>query len=188
MSVYCQNCGALNAQDRVRCSACFQSLEQAKSKPPSNLEPPWSKSPKRVKANPSTQGPFSAQNSSQPAKPSTGSRRPPSGSASSIPPFAGLKSSDRPSIGSSVDPSVQSSSPATQMISSQGITDSVAPLKAESISPAEHLWSLRSDLSKKLATPIPKSSTGSSVQSLAPTAMGGELAQTPSRTSLYRTR
>lgn len=44
MSYYCQNCGALNARDRVRCSACFQSLEQAKSSPPKR-EPPWSKSP-----------------------------------------------------------------------------------------------------------------------------------------------
>ena len=45
MSYYCQNCGALNSKDRVRCSACFQSLEQAKSTPPER-EPPWSNSPK----------------------------------------------------------------------------------------------------------------------------------------------
>ena len=182
MSVYCQNCGALNAQDRVRCSACFQSLEQAKSKPPSDLEPPWSKSPKAVKANSSTQGSFSAQNSSQPAKPSTGSRRPPSSSASSMPPYERLKPSDRPSMVPSINSNVQLSSPATQMMSSQGFTDSVARVKAESTSPAEHLWSLRSDLSKNLITPTPKSPTGPNAQSLAPTAMGGELAQTPSRT------
>jgi CheY-like chemotaxis protein len=63
MSLYCQNCGALNAQDRIRCSACFQSLVQAKSESPEALEPPWSKAPPERSAPPMS-------------KPPTGSRRP----------------------------------------------------------------------------------------------------------------
>lgn len=48
MSYYCQNCGALNARDRARCSACFQSLEEAKSTPPLERIPPWSQTPKSL--------------------------------------------------------------------------------------------------------------------------------------------
>ncbi|MAD60323.1 MAG: hypothetical protein CMH49_02255, partial [Myxococcales bacterium] len=83
-----------------------------------------------------------------------------------------------PSIAPSMTPSI----PPTQIISSKNYTESASPVKAEPSSPAEHLWSLRSDVAKSLGTSSLKSYAGANNQSTAPDNLGNELAQTPSRT------
>lgn len=171
MSLYCQNCGALNAQDRVRCSACFQSLEQAKSQPPQDLEPPWSKSPQAQRPAQTSVAPFPSSLPPTASNAPTGSRRPQSNSSA---PYTGLKASDGPSIAPSIPP--------TQMISSVNFTAPVHQVSADSNSPAEHLWSLRSDVSNQLATNSSTATKRSTSASLAPHVASGELAQIPSRT------
>ena len=168
MSYYCQNCGALNAQDRVRCSACFQSLEQAKSKPPETREPPWSQGPKAR----TSQQPVSYRHSTPPSSskkplsqaPHSRNHFPPTELISSVEFDSGLNQAPSPSAPSSSKSKFSKPSTAERLWS---LRPEVAPSQAPSLPP----------IAIESISPQPNFHTQSPPQSLSE-----ELLNTPSRT------
>lgn len=169
MSLYCQNCGALNAQDRVRCSACFQSLTQVKSQSPTQLEPPWSKAPADQSISPLSQPPTGSRRPSQ-----IPNRRPSQHSDKRSHESVKVLSKNPPHSSNTVDPSQPAVEP------------SVA--RSSSHSTAERLWSLKPDIhaeSELSSPPISlDSSRPGSLETHASTHVSNQedLTHTPSRT------
>ena len=131
MSYYCQNCGALNSRDRVRCSACFQSLEHAKSSPPKR-EPPWSQKPRKTSENAT---------SSKSLSPVTGGRREQSSNVSGLMP---QKSSE---------PRSTTSSSSSEVPSAAERLWSLRPDATPSQNPPLPPISLDSDTPRELSSP-----------------------------------